>query len=267
MCRRIGAPNVKAHLDVYHMNIEEFDPGASHRRGRRLSRLLPHRKLHRGYMGSGNVDLQSVFRALVRSGYGGPIAFGSLLFTRGRPAARGHSRLRRNLWEDGGDLAVARADVTGLSSRPRRRRSGRPNAAGCRRFRSRGRPFRDLASTHASPSPQAESTPPREKPDKRPRWVPNGGRQGTVAAQFVVERNHLSETLRRQRQSLAQLGVRAGLGQRSAGRPRSREGDLQRCDRRGTSRRKANRHLHLDRVRGRTRRHHGAGAERGRPGQ
>ena len=25
MCKRIGAPNVKAHLDVYHMNIEESD--------------------------------------------------------------------------------------------------------------------------------------------------------------------------------------------------------------------------------------------------
>ena len=27
MCRRIGAPNVKVHLDVYHMNIEESDIG------------------------------------------------------------------------------------------------------------------------------------------------------------------------------------------------------------------------------------------------
>ena len=25
MCKRMGAPNVKAHLDVYHMNIEESD--------------------------------------------------------------------------------------------------------------------------------------------------------------------------------------------------------------------------------------------------
>jgi sugar phosphate isomerase/epimerase len=25
MCKRIGAPNVKTHLDVYHMNIEESD--------------------------------------------------------------------------------------------------------------------------------------------------------------------------------------------------------------------------------------------------
>ena len=44
MCRRIGAPNVKVHLDVYHMNIEESDiPSAIVDTGA-LARLLPHRR-------------------------------------------------------------------------------------------------------------------------------------------------------------------------------------------------------------------------------
>ena len=47
---------------------------------------------HRGYMGSGSIDLAGVFRALVKSGYQGPITFEVVLIARRRPAARRHSR-------------------------------------------------------------------------------------------------------------------------------------------------------------------------------
>ena len=71
MCKRIGAPNVKVHLDVYHMNIEESDMASA------IVETGPHLGYfhtgdsHRGYLGSGTIDLAGVFRALVRAKYGG----------------------------------------------------------------------------------------------------------------------------------------------------------------------------------------------------
>jgi D-psicose/D-tagatose/L-ribulose 3-epimerase len=77
MCKRIGADNVKVHLDVYHMNIEEPDiPSAAMATGEHLG-YFHTGDSHRGYLGSGSVDLTGVFRALVRSGYQGPITFES----------------------------------------------------------------------------------------------------------------------------------------------------------------------------------------------
>ena len=107
MCRRIGAPNVKVHLDVYHMNIEESDIASAIVETGDLSRLLPHRR-HRTAATSAPapIDLAGVFRALVRAA------------TRARSPSRA-SRPRvvgqplegilgiwRNLWEDGFDLAT-----------------------------------------------------------------------------------------------------------------------------------------------------------------
>ena len=261
MCRRIGAPNVKAHLDVYHMNIEESEPAqAIVETGDYLG--LPYRRVHRGYMGSGTIDMQSIFRALVRSAYGGPITFESFSSRVVGRRSKASSASAQPLGRRRG-FCIARADVYSGSAQGRARgaAAGRAQQAALG-FASRGCPFKIWASTHASPSPQAESTPPREKPDKRPRWSERGLARdccGPVRPKKSPGRNPSPPAAKP-----GSTRVRAGLGQRSAGRPRSREGDLQRCDRRGTSRRKANRHLHLDRVRGR---HHGAGAERGRPGQ
>jgi D-psicose/D-tagatose/L-ribulose 3-epimerase len=39
MCKRIGAPNVKAHLDVYHMNIEESASGGRSSRQATISAI------------------------------------------------------------------------------------------------------------------------------------------------------------------------------------------------------------------------------------
>ena len=105
MCRRIGAPNVKVHLDVYHMNIEESDPPqAIVETGEHLG-YFHIGDLHRGYLGSGTIDLQSVFRALVRSGYAGPIAFESFSSRVVGQPLEGILGIWRNLWEDSGDLA------------------------------------------------------------------------------------------------------------------------------------------------------------------
>jgi len=105
MCKRIGAPNVKVHLDVYHMNIEESDiPSAIMETGSHLG-YFHTGDSHRGYMGSGSIDLAGVFRALVRSGYQGPITFESFSSRVVGQPLEGILGIWRNLWEDGHDLA------------------------------------------------------------------------------------------------------------------------------------------------------------------
>jgi D-psicose/D-tagatose/L-ribulose 3-epimerase len=106
MCKLVGAPNVKVHLDVYHMNIEESDiPSA-------IIDSAPHigyfhtGDSHRGYLGSGSIDLQSVFRAIVRAKYEGPITFESFSSRVVGQPLEGILGIWRNLWDDGFDLAT-----------------------------------------------------------------------------------------------------------------------------------------------------------------
>lgn len=105
MCRRIGAANVKVHLDVYHMNIEESDIAAAIVETGPYLGYFHTGDSHRGYMGSGTIDLAGVFRALVRSGYEGPITFESFSSRVVGQPLEGILGIWRNLWEDSGDLA------------------------------------------------------------------------------------------------------------------------------------------------------------------
>jgi D-psicose/D-tagatose/L-ribulose 3-epimerase len=106
MCRRIGAPNVKVHLDVYHMNIEESDPAQAIMETGDHIGYFHTGDSHRGYLGSGTIDLQSVFRALVRVGYAGPITFESFSSRVVGQPLEGILGIWRNLWEDSVDLAT-----------------------------------------------------------------------------------------------------------------------------------------------------------------
>ena len=92
MCRRIGAANVKVHLDVYHMNIEESDIGQAIIETGPDIGYFHTGDSHRGYMGSGSVDLAGMFRALVQANYQGPITFESFSSRVVGPASRGHPR-------------------------------------------------------------------------------------------------------------------------------------------------------------------------------
>jgi D-psicose/D-tagatose/L-ribulose 3-epimerase len=105
MCKRIGAPNVKVHLDVYHMNIEESDIASAVMQTGEHIGYFHTGDSHRGYMGSGTIDLTSVFRALVNSGYQGPITFESFSSRVVGQPLEGILGIWRNLWEDGHDLA------------------------------------------------------------------------------------------------------------------------------------------------------------------
>jgi D-psicose/D-tagatose/L-ribulose 3-epimerase len=105
MCKRIAAANVKAHLDVYHMNIEESDIRQAIIETGDYLGYFHTGDSHRGYMGSGSIDLAGVFRALVTSGYQGPITFESFSSRVVGQPLEGILGIWRNLWEDSRDLA------------------------------------------------------------------------------------------------------------------------------------------------------------------
>lgn len=103
-CRRVDRPNVKVHLDVYHMNIEEADAAAAIlATGDRLG-YFHTGESHRGYMGTGSIDLKGIFQALVRAGYDGPITYESFSSKVVGQPLTGILGIWRETWEDGDDL-------------------------------------------------------------------------------------------------------------------------------------------------------------------
>lgn len=101
----IGAPNVGVHLDTFHMNIEEDDPATAVLAcGQRLFHLHVGES-HRGYLGSGSVDFDAVFRALTAIGYDGPIALESFSSTVIDPGLSYRLAVWRDLWTDSADVA------------------------------------------------------------------------------------------------------------------------------------------------------------------
>jgi len=74
---RIGEPNVRVHLDAYHMNIEECD---FYRPTRKAAADLCHFHLsesHRGTPGTGVVDWDGIYRALGEAKYQGIVGLES----------------------------------------------------------------------------------------------------------------------------------------------------------------------------------------------
>ncbi|MBW8711897.1 MAG: sugar phosphate isomerase/epimerase, partial [Mycobacterium sp.] len=101
----IGADNVVIHLDTYHMNIEEDDLVAPvHEVGDRLG-YVHIGENHRGYLGSGHIDFQAFFGALVDIDYRGPLTFESFSSAVVAPGLSNDLPIWRNLWDDGADLA------------------------------------------------------------------------------------------------------------------------------------------------------------------
>jgi D-psicose/D-tagatose/L-ribulose 3-epimerase len=101
----IGADNVLVHLDTYHMNIEETDlVRPVHEVGDRLG-YVHIGENHRGYLGSGHLDLTGFFHALADIGYTGPVTFESFSSAVVAPGLSGDLAIWRDLWDDGADLA------------------------------------------------------------------------------------------------------------------------------------------------------------------
>ncbi|CAN5131498.1 sugar phosphate isomerase/epimerase [soil metagenome] len=102
---RVGLPNVKLHLDTYHMNIEEADIEAALIDSGDNLGYFHIGESGRGYLGAGNIDFDRVFRGLAKAGYQGPITFESFSSAVVNKQLSGILAIWRNLWEDSGDLA------------------------------------------------------------------------------------------------------------------------------------------------------------------
>ena len=111
----IGEDNVTIHLDTYHMNIEEDDlVRPVYEVGERLG-YVHIGENHRGYLGSGHLDLQGFFHALADVRYTGPITFESFSSAVVSATLSSDLAVWRNLWDDGADLARhARAHIESL---------------------------------------------------------------------------------------------------------------------------------------------------------
>ncbi|MBA2317322.1 MAG: sugar phosphate isomerase/epimerase [Euzebyales bacterium] len=108
----VAANNVVVHLDAYHMNIEESDFRAPILRCGDLLGYVHVGESHRGYLGTGSVDLAALFDALAETGYTGPVTFESFSSAVVDPRLSSTLAIWRNLWSDGMDLATsARAEI------------------------------------------------------------------------------------------------------------------------------------------------------------
>lgn len=101
----IDRPNVKVHLDTYHMSIEETDVVSPVLAcGDRLG-YVHIGESHRGYLGTGNVDFTQFFRTLAHIGYTGPVIFESFSSVVVAPELSNALCIWRVPWDDSVDLA------------------------------------------------------------------------------------------------------------------------------------------------------------------
>src|SRR5687768_6338788 len=104
-CKRVGAPNIKVHLDTYHMHIGEADIEAAIVETGKMLGYFHIGESNRGYLGAGSLDFDRVFRGLAKAEYRGPITFESFSSAVVNQPLSGILAIWRNLWTDGRDLA------------------------------------------------------------------------------------------------------------------------------------------------------------------
>ncbi len=104
MISEIGMDNVHAHLDSFHMNIEEASPaGAIRACGDRLG-YLHLAENFRGYLGTGSIDFRSIFDAVTDIGYDGPIALEVFSSAVVNPEHSARLAIWREVWSDSEDM-------------------------------------------------------------------------------------------------------------------------------------------------------------------
>lgn len=118
----VGAPNVYLHLDTFHMNIEEADPAQAIRlAGDRLG-YFHIGESHRGYLGTGTVNFDRIFDALVEQGYADVITFESFSSEVVDKDLSIIAGIWRNTWSDNVPLAAhAKAFIEARLADARRR--------------------------------------------------------------------------------------------------------------------------------------------------
>ena len=69
LAKKVGEPNIGVHLDTFHMNIEEKSPYDAIVSTNKLLRYVHLCENDRGVAGTGNIDWDSIFKALSTIGY------------------------------------------------------------------------------------------------------------------------------------------------------------------------------------------------------
>lgn len=103
----VDRPNVMAHLDTYHMNIEEHSFADAVKAAAAAGRLgyVHVGESHRGALGTGSVPWDEFFTALRDVGYDGIVTFESFSSEVVHPTLSNALAIWRNLWTDNDALA------------------------------------------------------------------------------------------------------------------------------------------------------------------
>jgi D-psicose/D-tagatose/L-ribulose 3-epimerase len=103
----VGRENVVAHLDTYHMNIEENSFREAVLAAAAAGKLgyVHVGESHRGQLGTGTVPWQEFFAALREVSYDGTITFESFSSEVVHPTLSSSLSIWRNLWVDNAELA------------------------------------------------------------------------------------------------------------------------------------------------------------------
>ena len=99
-----GSGNIKMHIDSFHMNIEEADMYSPVIKYGHLVGYVHVSENTRGYLGSGGVAFDQLFRALAQAGYVGPVTFETFSPDLLEPAFAGLLALWRPFYDDPDDL-------------------------------------------------------------------------------------------------------------------------------------------------------------------
>jgi D-psicose/D-tagatose/L-ribulose 3-epimerase len=104
----LGKDNVVAHLDTYHMNIEETSFEAAVTAAADAGKLgyVHVGESHRGQLGTGSVPWTEFFAGLRRVDYQGTITFESFSSEVVHPSLSSALSIWRNLWDDSRELAT-----------------------------------------------------------------------------------------------------------------------------------------------------------------
>ena len=103
----LNMPNVKIHMDTYHMNIEEdnfIDPIKNI--GKNKLGMFHIGENHRGYLGSGHINFKEAFTGLKEIEYSGIVTFESFSSKVVDPVLSNTLAVWRNLWSNSEDLAT-----------------------------------------------------------------------------------------------------------------------------------------------------------------
>lgn len=100
-----GSDHVRLHLDTFHMNIEEADPGAAIRLAGDKIGYFHVGESNRGYLGDGVIDFDRIFDALVDIEYSRDIVFESFSTTIVDKALSLACGIWRDTWTDNDPLA------------------------------------------------------------------------------------------------------------------------------------------------------------------